>query len=218
MENPARGEAAKARRRRDDRLAKRIVDTAIDLAEETGWEAVRLHLVAERLEVPLADVSAHYRDLDAVADAWFTRARDAMLAPQAPEFVDLPARERLHLVIMHWFDAVASHRRVTGQMIATKLYASHPHHWVPLIFNLSRTVQWVREAAVLDAAGLRRQIEEVGLTALFLATLAVWLRDESSDQEDTRRFLRRRLEAADRLMALLCGGGGPRREAEARKA
>ena len=213
MKNPARGQAAKARRRRDDGLAGRIVDTAIDLAEEVGWEAVRLHRVAERLNISLADVSVHFRDLDAVADAWFTRARDAMLAPQAPDFVDLPARERLHLAIMRWFDAVGSHRRVTGQMIATKLYASHPHHWVPLIFNLSRTIQWLREAALLDATGLRRQIEEVGLTALFLATLAVWLRDESPDQEDTRRFLRRRLEAADHLMAWWWGG--LRREPEA---
>ncbi len=64
MKNPARGEAAKARRRRDDRLAGRIVDTAMDLAEEVSWEAVRLHRVAERLNISLADVSAHFRDLD----------------------------------------------------------------------------------------------------------------------------------------------------------
>ncbi len=214
MENPARGEAAKARRRRDDGLAGRIVDTAMELAEEAGWGAVRLHRVAERLDASLADVSAHFRDLDAVADAWFARARGAMLAPQGRDFVDLPARERLHLVIMRWFDASAGHRRVTGQMIAAKLYPSHPHHWVPLIFNLSRTIQWVREAALLDATGLRRQVEEVGLTALFLATLAAWLRDESLDQEDTRRSLRRRLEGADQLMAL-AWGGGPRHESEA---
>lgn len=217
MQKPAPGEAAKARRRRDVGLAGRIVDAAVDLAEEAGWGAVRLHRVAQRLNVSLADVGAHFRDLDAVADAWFARARDAMLAPQAPDFVDLPARERLHSAIMRWFDASASHRRVTGQMLAAKLYPSHPHHWVPLIFNLSRTVQWVREAALLDATGVRRQIEEVGLTALFLATLALWLRDESPDQEETREFLSRRLAAADRLMAAGFGGAW-RRQAAAGKA
>ncbi|MCZ6744668.1 MAG: TetR/AcrR family transcriptional regulator, partial [Alphaproteobacteria bacterium] len=124
-----------------------------------------------------------------------------------PGFADLSARERLHSVIMRWFDALAPHRRVTGQMIATKLYPSHPHHWVPLIFNLSRTIQWVRDVALLDATGRQRQVEEIGLSALFLATLAVWSRDGSSDQEETREFLRRRLAAADGLMARMWGAG-----------
>ena len=196
-----------ARRGAKDRLAETIVDAALEQAEEAGWDGVRLHQVAERLGVPLADIAGHYRDLDAIADAWFARARGAMAAPRSPGFADLAARERLHSTIMRWFDALAPHRRVSGQMIATKLYPSHPHHWLPLIFNLSRTIQWVRDAALLDATGRQRQIEEIGLSALFLATLAVWLRDASSDQEETREFLRRRLAAADGLMARMWGAG-----------
>ena len=88
-------------------------------------------------------------------------------------------------------------------MLAAKLHPPHPHHWMPLIFDLSRTVQWLREAALLDATGRRRQIEEIGLTALFLATLRYWLRDESPSQEMTRAFLARRLARADGLMARL---------------
>jgi AcrR family transcriptional regulator len=189
-----------ARRGGKDRLAETIVDATLDLAGEVSWDGVRLHRVAQRLDVSLADIAGHYRDLDAIADAWFIRARDAMAAPQSPGFADLSARQRLHSVIMRWFDALSPHRRVTGQMIATKLYPSHPHHWVPLIFNLSRTIQWVRDAALLDATGRQRQIEEIGLSALFLATAAVWLRDGSADQEETRQFLHRRLAAADSLM------------------
>jgi hypothetical protein len=88
-------------------------------------------------------------------------------------------------------------------MIAAKLQPSHPHHWVPLIFNLSRTIHWLRDAAGLDAAGRRRQIEEIGLSALFLATLAVWARDGTADQERTRAFLDRALARADGAMARL---------------
>jgi AcrR family transcriptional regulator len=192
-------------------ITERTVDTALDLAEEVTWDGVRLRKVAERLGVPLSDVSARYRDLDAVANTWFARLRDAVLAPHGDDFAHLPARERLYLTFMRWFDAAAGHRRVTGQMIGTKLYFSHPHHWAPLIFSLSRIVHWIREAALLDARGQRRQMEEIGLSVLFLVTLAVWLRDESADQEATRRFLRQRLEAADRLMASVWGGasGGP---------
>ncbi len=183
----------------------RIVDTAVDLAEESGWGGVRLHNVANRLKISPAELQTHYRDLDAVADAWFARAMDTMLAPPPRKFSAEPAEARLFLLLMRWFDALAPHRKVTGQMLREKLYPSHPHHWVPMIFNLSRTIQWLRDAAALDAEGRRRQIEEVGLTALFLATLTVWLNDETRDQERTRAFLRRRLARADRAMVRLFG-------------
>ncbi len=76
-----------------------------------------------------------------------------------------------------------------------------------MIFILSRTVQWLRDAAGLDAGGRRRQVEEVGLSALFLATLAVWIRDDSSGQERTREFLDSRLSEADRVMGRLWPAG-----------
>lgn len=195
-------------------LAERIVEASIAMAEETGWEDLRLRRVAERLGVPLADVLAHFRDLDGVADAWFRRGWAAMLAPPPEGFADLPGPERLHFMMMRWFDAFAAHRRATVAMIDTKIYPSHPHHWVPLVFNLSRTIQWLREAALCDAPGLRRQMEEVGLTALFLATLRVWARDDTPEQERTRRFLRRRLARADRLMVWIWGAKHPPGEAE----
>jgi len=189
----------------------RTVDTAVDLAEDSGWGGVRLRDVANRLKISPAELRTHYRDLDAVADAWFARAMDAMLAPPPRNFPAEPAEARLFLLLMRWFDALAPHRKVTGQMLREKLYPSHPHQWVPMIFNLSRTIQWLRDAAALDAKDRRRQIEEVGLTALFLATLTVWLNDETPDQERTRAFLRRRLARADRAMVRLFGAGRARR-------
>ena len=196
----ARAKAPKPSQSRDD-LGKRIVDEALALAAEVGWDRVRLRQVAERLDVPFPEIRRQYRDLDAIADAWFARALDAMLASGEAGFADLPARERVYLVMMRWFEAQRSERPIVGQMLGAKLYLSHPHHWVPMIFSLSRLIQWLREAAVLDAPGRRRQAEEVGLTLLFLVTLRVWLRDGSEDFGATRRFLRRRLETADGVLA-----------------
>jgi AcrR family transcriptional regulator len=193
---PARAKAAD--------LPARVLDTALEMAEETGWAPLTLSEVAARLGVPLAEILAHYRDKDAVADAWFGRALAAMLEAPPAHFADLPAKERLYLLFLRWFDALVPHREVTGQMLKEKLYPAHPHHWVPMIFNLSRTIQWLRDAAGLEARGRRRQMEEVGLTALFLATLPVWLADDGPDQARTRDFLRTRLDQADRTMARLC--------------
>lgn len=197
-ESPSRRKPAAARPSADEML-----DAALRRAERVGWGSLRLRELAADLEVPLSAVLVHYRDADAIADAWFRRALAAMLAPPPAGFAALPARERLRVMMLRWFDALAPHRRVTGEMLSGKLYPSHPHHWVPMIFNLSRTIHWLRDAAGLDADGRRRQLEEVGLTALFLATLRDWVRDETPDQERTRARLARRLTRSDRLMASL---------------
>jgi len=83
------------------------------------------------------------------------------------------------------------------------LYLGHPHHWVPLVFNLSRLVHWIREAAFLDSQGRQRQFEEIGLTTLVVATLGYWATDQSEGQDRTRQFFSKRLETGDRVMSRL---------------
>src|SRR5215210_1380165 len=173
-----------------------ILDAALDLAEEKGqWSAVRLHEVADRLHISPAKVLDHYRDLDGVADAWFLRGLKAMVAPKLADFMREPAWRRIEICMLAWFDALAPHRRVTAQMLRGKLHLPHLHHWGPMIFNLSRVIQWLREAAQLPAPyGTRRASrEEITLTAVFVAALMVWTGDDSEGQEDTRAFLRHEL-------------------------
>ncbi len=177
-------------------LRERILDTALALAEEKGrWSAVRLHDVANRLSISASQVLDHYRDLDAVADAWFLRGLRAMVGPKPPDFLNQPEWRRIELCMLAWFDTLAAHRRASAQMLRGKLHLSHPHHWVPMVFSLSRTIQWLREAAQLPAEYGSRQAqrEEVGLTALFVGALLIWTRDDSVGQKRTKQFLRREL-------------------------
>jgi AcrR family transcriptional regulator len=175
----------------------RIVDAALELAEERGWANVRLYQVAERTGVPLAAIGAEFRDLDVVANAWFGRALRAVESIPPDALAGRPAAERLHLAMMRWFEALAPHREVTGEMLRAKLYASHPQHWVPLIFDLSRLVHWFLDAARIASTGRARQLAEIGLTAIVLGSLRVWLRDDTANGERTRSYLNRRLAQAD---------------------
>ena len=184
----------------------RILKAALAIAGEEGWASAGLSAVAARAKVPMLELRRHFRDTDAIADAWFRVGLDAMLAPPPRGFSRRPAAARLEILMRRWFDALAPHRRVTAEMLSAKLWIFHPHHYVPMVFNLSRLIQWLRDLARLDAGGRRKQIEETGLTALFLATLAVWCRDDTENQERTRAFLKRRLAQADGLMARLFAG------------
>ncbi len=179
-------------------LRARIVDAALALADEREWRRVRLHDVARRLGVALPAVRAEFADLDAVGDAWLERADDAMLA--APVDPGAPARERIEQAMLAWFAALDGRRQTLRQMLAYKLTPSHLHLQAGLVVATSRRVQWLREAARLDASGVQKQVEEVGLTALFAAAALAWMFDESADGARAHRLIRRRLAAADRMM------------------
>jgi len=184
-----------------DNLHERIVDAALELAEEQhAWETVRLHAVAGRLGITLADIGRHFREKEEVVEAWFDRADRAMLAAAAsPEFAALGTRERLHHVIMAWLTALSPHRRVTRQMIFGKLEPGHLHVQIPGLLRVSRTVQWMREAAGLAPPGMtRRALEEVATTGIYLMTFVHWMLDESLQSARTREFLDRRLKEAER--------------------
>jgi AcrR family transcriptional regulator len=171
------------------------------LAERrSSWEAVRLHEVATELGITLDEVRRHFREKEEVVEAWFDRADGAMLAcTQAPGFAALTARERLQTVIMAWLAALAPHRKVTRQMILGKFEPGHVHIQIPGLLRVSRTVQWMREAAQRDAAYLRRALEETALTTIYLTTFFVWMCDGSQGSDRTRRFLERSLGAAEQL-------------------
>jgi ubiquinone biosynthesis protein COQ9 len=181
-----------------DPLRDAIVDTAITLGEQLGWDAVHLHQIAQALGISLADIAERFAHQDAIAEAWFDRADQALLAaPSTPGWMQSDPRERLHAAVFAWLDALAPHRRLSGQMLRYKLHPEHLHLQAQGAVRVSRTVQTIREVAGLQSAGWRREAEEAALTAMYLSTLMFWLRDDSIGAAASRDFLRRWLERAD---------------------
>ena len=176
-----------------------ILDAALALAAQRGWDAVHLHDVAQATGVPLAEVASHYKTKDALVEAWFDRADAALLAlPDSAGWMALSARQRLHQAICAWLDALAPHRKTSAHMLRYKFQPEHLHLHAQGAVRISRTVQWIREVARLPAVGWRREAEEAVLTSIFLATFTRWLLDDSADFRRTRAFLDLLLSAAER--------------------
>jgi ubiquinone biosynthesis protein COQ9 len=186
-----------------------IVDAALALAELRSWEAVRLHDVAAALGITLDDIRLFFSEKEDVVEAWFDRADSAMLrASEAEGFYRLQPRERIHHLVMTWLDALSAHRRVTRQMILGKMEAGHIHIQIPGIMRISRTVQWIREAAHRDATYMHRALEETVLTSIYLMTFFHWMYDDSPHSSRTSRFLEGWLalaQAGERLAFGLLG-------------
>lgn len=177
----------------------RIVDAALALGEARGWDAVHLHDVAADLGLALTDIQRHFATKDAVAEAWFDRADRALLAaPTAADWQQLSVRERLHRAIFTWLDALAAHRSLTAAMLRYKLQLDHLHLQALGLTRISRTVQWIREAACIATVGWRRELEEVALTTIYLSTFATWLRDDTDGAARTHEYLDRALQVAER--------------------
>lgn len=177
-----------------------IINAALHLGEQKSWEAVRLHDVAAALGITLDEVRRYFREKEELVDAWFDRADSAMLREaEAPGFSELLPRQRLHRLIMTWLGTLAAHRKVTRQMIYGKLEPGHIHIQIPGLMRISRTVQWIREAAGRDATYARRALEETGLTSIYLATFFYWMNDDSSGSVHTSRLLDRCLTLAESL-------------------
>ena len=181
-----------------DPLHEAIVDTALDMGEQRGWDGVHLHEIAQALGIGLADIAQRFAHKDAIAEAWFDRADQALLAaPLAPGWMQWDPLERLHAAVFAWLDALAPHRRLSGQMLRYKLQPEHLHLQALGAVRVSRTVQTMREVAGLKSTGWRREAEEAALTAMYLATLRSWLRDDSAGATASRALLRRWLARAD---------------------
>ena len=183
-------------------LADRLIAAALAEADKTGWDALRLARIAEREGIALAEFHALYASADALADAWLDRAERRMVT-LAPALAELATTERIARAIFGWLDELAPHRAVARQILVGKLYPGHPHLVAGAVVRLSRTVQLLREVAGLHAPPPRRQLEEIVLTNLFVATILRWARDRSEGQDDTRRWLRRRLGALDGIVGHL---------------
>jgi AcrR family transcriptional regulator len=185
-------------------LAERILDTAVRLAEESSWETLRLHHIAAEIDIDLDVIHRFYRQKDDLVEAWYDRADRAMLADAAlPDYLSLNTHERLHRSIMCWLMSIQQHRRISRDMLMYKFELGHLHLQVLGLLRISRTVQWMLESAHRDTIHLRRVVEEIGLTKIYLASFAHWLFDNSNNAEKTRRLLDHLLGRAEAVARFL---------------
>jgi len=182
------------------KISDKILDKALELAQASSWEQVRLQQVSEALGIDLEEVRRNYRQKDDLAEALFDRADQAVLTASGSEDCkSLCGRERLRVTIMTWLGVLTPHRRAVFDMFKYKLEPGHIHLQAFGVVRLSRTVQWLLEATRSRTTHFTRTLEEIGTTAVFLATVAYWLTDRTEDSAKTNDFLDRLLRKSEAL-------------------
>lgn len=198
-------------------LSDRLIETALNLAADRSWHDLSLAEIAEAAEVPLGEAYGAFSSKRAILEA-FSRRVDAEVLGDKDlgddwQDGDSSARDRLFDVMMRRFDALAPYRGGLANVIYDQ--TREPLSALSGLCQLRRSMSAMLEAAQLSPEGLIGGLRVKGLTGLYLATLRVWLRDESSDMAKTMAALDGYLRRIEAVIGRLPGRPGEKTEAPA---
>jgi AcrR family transcriptional regulator len=195
----AAGKKASARAKTAD-VPARIIDAAFDLTLERGWRDLSLAEIAEAADLPLSQVYPVFGSKQAILDGFSARIDAEMLA-EGIEDLDLPARDRLFDMLMRRFDALQPYKEALGVILQDQL--CDPIAACCGLSRLRRSMAATLEASGFSTTGCRGAVRVKGLSAIYLSTLRVWLRDESEDMAKTMAHLDKQLSRVDSLVGRL---------------
>lgn len=188
----------------------RVIDAAMELAAQKGWEQVSLLDIAQKAGVPLSRLYGRFPGKQEVLAAFSHRVDEAVLAEQAGEDLEEPARDRLFDILMLRFDHLQPHREAIRSILDA--YRRDPLLALGGLRQLHRSMRWMLEAANLSSSGLRGELRVEALCAIYAATLRTWLEDDSADMAKTMASLDGLLRRIERPAAVLEGLRPARRE------
>lgn len=186
----------------------RIIDAALACIARQGWRRLSLADIAAEAGLPILGVYRLYSSKPAILCAFFRRVDEAVLAAPLDSEPDERPRDRVFDLLMRRFDALTPYRaalEVLGRELPTDPLAA-----LAAGAGLLRSMRWMLEAAGISGEGLGGVLTVKLTAAAYLATLRVWLRDESPDLAPTMAALDRRLRGIERWYGI-----GRRRETAA---
>jgi AcrR family transcriptional regulator len=183
----------------------RIIDAMLSLAAEKGWVRLSLHEIADEAGVSLAQLHENYRSKPAILSACMARVDQQVLAGIGKPSKDETTRDRLFDVLMRRFDALNPHKEAIRGILRD--LPRDPPLALFLACRGKGSMRWMLEGAGASCAGLFGKIQVKGLTAIYAATMRVWLNDDSEDMGKTMAFLDKRLIRAEGLMDRACSFG-----------
>lgn len=159
------------------------LDAALALAATRSWADIALSEIATEAGLKLSEIYPVFPTKGAILAAFSRRIDGEVLSEDLDGLDDSPARDRLFDVMMRRFDALEPHRDAVGNILADLW--SDPVSALGGLPQLSRSMGWMLEAAAVPTEGWRGLLRVQGLVGIYLATLRVWLRDDSADKSKT---------------------------------
>jgi AcrR family transcriptional regulator len=185
------------------------IEAALSLAAEKGWRDLALADIAEAAGLSMAALYAQYPSKTAILGAYSRAIDAAVLAEMDGDQAGESTKDRLFDLLMRRFDKLDAHK--AGWLRIAEDAGRDPLSLVCSLANLDRSMGAMLEAAGLSTSGLRGVLRIKGLSAVYLAGLRAWFRDDSADKAKTMAALDKALGRAERMASGF--GRRPKRDA-----
>ncbi len=179
----------------------KIVAAFLSLLAEKPFEAIGFPAIAKEAGVSLAALRGEFPSTLAILAAHIKATDRAVLAEDASDMADEPARDRLADVLMRRLDILSPHRAAVRSLLRSA------RRDPPLALALNglavRSQRWMLIAAGIGATGPVGMLRAQGLAVLLAAVLDTWTRDDERGQARTMAALDRALTRGERFAGLL---------------
>jgi AcrR family transcriptional regulator len=174
----------------------RLINAALRLIARHGWRRLSMAAIAAEASLPILTLYRTFPSKQAILRAFFRRIDETVLAALLDADPDERPRDRVFDLLMRRFDALRPHRDAI-EVLGREL-PGDPVAALALGAALLRSMGWMLEAAGIATDGLRGAVAAKLTAGAYVATLRVWLRDDTPDLAQTMAALDRRLRGVER--------------------
>ncbi len=179
----------------------KIIAAFMELLADAPFEEIGLDDIAGRAGVSLSELRGEFGSKLSIFAAHMKAVDQAVLAEDASDMTEEPARERLFDILMRRLEALAPHRVAIRSLLRSA--RRDPPLAMALNRMAARSQQWMLTAAGISASGPSGMIRAQGMTMLFASVLGTWTRDEDPGQARTMAALDRALARGQRFAGFL---------------
>jgi AcrR family transcriptional regulator len=176
-----------------------IIDTALYLAAEKGWQDLLLNDIAKKADITLADLYTNFPNKIAILNGFQRRTNDSILRTGIEE--GSSSRDQLFGILMCRFDVLQTYRE--SIRVILRDVAFEPLTAITQFPELYSSMASMLEVAGISSSGIGGALRVKGLILVYLRALRIWLNDDSTDLSETMASLDRDLARAESLLGML---------------
>ena len=174
-----------------------VIKAALEISAQNGWLNVQLSDIAAKTAIDIDDIYDHFYDrTDILATYGRMLDRRILRNYQEPDAGE-SHRDTLFDLLMDRFEILNEDREGVCAIIRSFRY--DPKQAI----HLGKSMSQLLDGAGINTNGLKGALKIAGLTAIYIKTLYVWVKDDSPDMSKTMAELDKNLGRAEQWSSKL---------------
>ncbi len=175
-------------------LKDRVIDAALGLAAEEGWDDVSFEQIMLAAQADIAEAREYFDDKTDILTA-YGRRLDRQVIDNVSFGEGMSEREKLFDLLMGRFDVLNENRGSVLSILNS--FRGDPKQAVVSLPHLARSMSRTMEAAGIEAEGAGGAVKVTALIGVYLYVVRTWKEDDSADMAKTMAALDKALDHAE---------------------